>query len=378
MFKRLTAAAAAVIAFLVLSGYMALSAYLSAFNLDSHITAFGQYGFIHYGVLMLEQNSDSRPFWFLICVLLLIVYFRFASTSTATPYETIAISKRPMGFLRYLTGGSADERGRQNRAFMSDFAVFLLTGLIFAAGAIMGDGLGAKMANDAIAGVSIVGNPNAHVAQTYLLHVKPGVQLDPSIAAASANHKLGIVWEDDQSIAVLPIGQRLKLPKATLHATTVFKSELSSIDETRTYIIAPVKAVSAKPSLAQSLFSLVFLLVAIAFIIWMLAIAHGSYLNVADADAEIAPITDDDITALRLKHPYAERATYAIAFGKDLRILDADGRNQSVTYVRNSAFAKGFRMTCTAKYASTWEALGAKWQDLRRKRRRRQFGSDAR
>lgn len=141
MLSRLTAITIAVIGFLGIAGYAALSIYLSVFGLDTSIATFGQNGFIHFGVLVLANNAASVGA--LVFIFIVFAYLSFRRRVTDVPYDSIIVNRDEprISFWSYLRNVFADERGRRvflttlDAAQMVILVGLLVFGVIFVTGA---------------------------------------------------------------------------------------------------------------------------------------------------------------------------------------------------------------------------------------------------
>lgn len=144
MLSRLTGITVAVIGYLGVAGYAALSIYLSVFGLDSSIATFGQYGFIHFGVLVLVANAAAVGY--LVAVYMTLAYLSLRQRATDVPYETIFVNRSEprISFGSYVVNLFTDEPTRRVFLFLLEVAqLTILVGLLVL-GAIAGEHYGEK------------------------------------------------------------------------------------------------------------------------------------------------------------------------------------------------------------------------------------------
>lgn len=166
------------------------------------------------------------------------------------------------------------------------------------------------------------------------------------------------MWEDPDSVSVVPTGQKFAGKKATLQATTILKRDLSSIDRTRMFVLSPRSKKAATPSIsAGAIENYALLALGAACLVLVIVMAYGVYLNDRDASADLVPITDSDLDSLQLPQPYMDRARCALALGKDLRICREENSRCVVLYVRNTALPRGYRSSWKPAHSTPMAAL---------------------
>lgn len=189
---------------------------------------------------------------------------------------------------------------------------------------------------------------------------------NPSGILKNANRldRLSVVWASHDAISVTAISDKPIGKKFVIRTWTIPLANVARVDRIRTYSRRPVKA-AAKAGVDPFwiAFGLVVLLVVVVALL-------GDYLRRRDAWDRIERLDEGRPLDVEFPDVIADRASYALALGKGLRVVSYDGDERSLSVVRNSAFPVGHRIRVTRGFKTPLKELADEFRKLARRFRR--------
>ncbi len=365
MLSRLTGITVAVIGFLGVAGYTALSIYLSVFGLDSSIATFGQYGFVHFGILVLAAHEPSVVA--IISIFILLAYLSFRQRAADAPYDTVIVNrgKRRISFGSYMQNVFSDEWWRRKVLTFLDVMQLVMLVVLLVFGAVAGEQYGENMANSTIHGVALVENPNVSIPERVHLRFNKAANPSPMLKNANRLGRLSVVWTSRDVISVTAISNKPMGKKFVVRTWSIPLATVAQVDRVRTYSRGSAKTASKA---SVDWFWVAFTLAMSLVIVFALL---GDYLRRRDAWDRIEPLDKGCPLDVEFPDVIADRASCALALGKDLRVVSYDGDERSLSVVRNSAFPVGHRIRVTHAYKNPLKELVGEFRKLARR-----FGLD--
>ena len=217
------------------------------------------------------------------------------------------------------------------------------------------------MAYSAIHGVALVENPNIRIPER--VHLTFNKVANPSPMLRNANHlgKLSVVWENNRVISVTAISNKPIGKTLAVRTWTIPLDSVAQVDRVRTYNRGPVKAA---PKTGVAWFWMAFAIASLLVIVFALL---GDYLRRRDVWVRVEPLDESRPLDAEFPDVIADRVSYALALGKDLRVVSFAGDERSLSVVRNNAFPVGHQIKATYPHKKFLKALVSEFQKRTRR-----------